>query len=222
MVLADRDKQEMEQDFDKRIPDTGATRLVVRSGDPSSLVDLDRVGLDDARSVIVLGDVEAEDGDAHVVKTVLAVLIRLGDRDVPVVAELSEAETGRALREAGPGRVLVVRAPEIIARVTAQACRQPGPLGGLAGPARLRRRRDLLPPGRRPGRPHLRGGPAGLRAGRRPRAPGRGRGRHRQPATGTPASRRRRGHRPGRGRRCRDLHRVRRRWRCRLGSALRS
>ena len=126
VVLADRDKQEMEQDFDKRIPDTGATRLVVRSGDPSSLVDLDRVGLDHARSVIVLGDVEAEDGDAHVVKTVLAVLIRLGDRDIPVVAELSEAETGRALREAGPGRVLVVRAPEIIARVTAQACRQPG------------------------------------------------------------------------------------------------
>ncbi len=126
VVLADRDKQAMEQELAKRIPDTGGTRLVVRSGDPSSLVDLGRVGLDHARSVIVLGDVEDTDGDAHVVKTVLAVLIRLGDRDIPVVAELTEAETGRALREAGPGRVLVVRAPEIIARVTAQACRQPG------------------------------------------------------------------------------------------------
>ena len=39
---------------------------------------------------------------------------------------LNEAETGLALREAGPDRVHVVRAPEIIARVTAQACRQPG------------------------------------------------------------------------------------------------
>jgi len=126
VVLADRDKQEMEHEFAHRVRDTGETRLVVRSGDPSSLHDLDRVGIDHARSVVVLGDVDAEDGDAHVVKTVLAVLIRLGDRDVPVVAELSEAETGRALREAGPGRVLVVRAPEIIARVTAQACRQPG------------------------------------------------------------------------------------------------
>lgn len=126
VVLADHNKQEMEHELDRRVGQTGRTRLVCRSGDPSSLVDLDRVGIGRARSVIVLGDVDAPDGDAHVVKTVLAVLIRLGERSVPVVAELSEAETGRALREAGPGRVLVVRAPEIIARVTAQACRQPG------------------------------------------------------------------------------------------------
>ena len=127
VVLADRDKLQMELDLDRRIPDAGDTRLVVRSGDPSSLADLDRVGIDSARSVIVLGDVDGGgDGDAHVVKTVLAVLISLGDRDVPVIAELSDAETSRALREASPGRVFVVRAPEIIARVTAQACRQPG------------------------------------------------------------------------------------------------
>jgi Trk K+ transport system NAD-binding subunit len=126
VVLAGREKQEMEREFDRRIQDTGNTRLVVRSGDPSSLHDLERVGIEHARSIIVLGDVDDVDGDAHVVKTVLAALIHLGDRDIPVVAELSEAETGRALREAGPGRVLVVRAPEIIARVTAQACRQPG------------------------------------------------------------------------------------------------
>jgi Trk K+ transport system NAD-binding subunit len=125
VVLADIDKQAMEHEFAHRLRNTGQTRLVCRSGDPSSLHDLDRVAIAHARSVVVLGDVEA-DGDAQVVKTVLATLIRLGAREIPVVAELSEAETGRALREAGPGRVLVVRAPEIIARVTAQACRQPG------------------------------------------------------------------------------------------------
>ncbi len=126
VVLSSLDKQDMERELKHRVRDLGDTRLVCRSGDPSSLHDLDRVGIATARSVIVLGDVDAGDGDAHVVKTVLAVLIHLGDRQIPVVAELSEPETGRALREAGPGRVLVVRAPEIIARVTAQACRQPG------------------------------------------------------------------------------------------------
>jgi Trk K+ transport system NAD-binding subunit len=128
VVLAAMDKQAMELEFAHRVRNTGRTRLVCRSGDPSSLHDLDRVGIDGARSVVVLADVDAEegDGDAHAVKTVLAALIKLGDRDVPVVAELNEAETGQALREAGPGRVQVVRAPEIIARVTAQACRQPG------------------------------------------------------------------------------------------------
>jgi len=126
VVLAAMEKQEMEQELADRVRDTGRTRLVCRSGDPSSLHDLDRVGIETARSVIALADVDAPDGDAHAVKTVLAALIRLGDRPVPVVAELNEAETGRALREAGPERVHVVRAPEIIARVTAQACRQPG------------------------------------------------------------------------------------------------
>ncbi len=125
VVLADGDKQAMENELGQRVPDAGSTRLVVRSGDPSSLADLDRVGIEGVRSVIVLGGIEA-DGDAHVVKTVLAVLIRLGERSVPVVAEISDAETGRALRDAGPGCVLVVRAAEIIARVTAQACRQSG------------------------------------------------------------------------------------------------
>jgi Trk K+ transport system NAD-binding subunit len=126
VVLADMEKQEMEEAFSHRVPNTGDTRLVCRSGDPSSLRDLERVGIDTARSVIVLADVDDPDGDAQAVKTVLAALIRLRGRAVPVVAELSEAETSRALREAGPGQVFVVRAPEIIARVTAQACRQPG------------------------------------------------------------------------------------------------
>ncbi len=126
VILAAMDKQAMEDELADRVRDAGGTRLVCRSGDPSSLHDLDRVGIDTARSVIVLADVDTPDGDAHAVKTVLAALIRLGDRDIPVVAELNEAETGRALREAGPQRVHVVRAPEIIARVTAQACRQPG------------------------------------------------------------------------------------------------
>jgi hypothetical protein len=126
VVLTSRDKLELEHEFAHRVRDFGNTRLVVRSGDPSSLHDLDRVGVSTARSVIVLGDVEDDDGDAHVVKTVLAVLIKLDGREVPVIAELSDAETGRALKEAAPGQIFVVRAPEIIARVTAQACRQPG------------------------------------------------------------------------------------------------
>jgi Trk K+ transport system NAD-binding subunit len=125
VVLADMEKQDMEDAFAQRVARRGDTRLVCRSGDPSSLRDLERVGIDKARSVIALADVD-DDGDAQVVKTVLAALIRLEGRPVPVIAELSEAETSRALREAGPDQVYVVRAPEIIARVTAQACRQPG------------------------------------------------------------------------------------------------
>ncbi len=126
VVLAAMEKREMEEAFDSRRVKTGKTRLVCRSGEPANLNDLERVAIDGARSVIVLADVDDADGDAQAVKTVLAALICLGERDVPVVVELNEAETAQALKHAGPDRVHVVRAPEIIARVTAQACRQPG------------------------------------------------------------------------------------------------
>jgi hypothetical protein len=43
-----------------------------------------------------------------------------------VVAELNEDETARALHEASQGNVITVRAADVIARVTAQACRQSG------------------------------------------------------------------------------------------------
>lgn len=126
VVLSARDKLEMEHEIAHRVRDTRRTRVVCRSGDPSSLHDLTRVGIDSARSVVVLGDVDGGDGDAQVVKSVLAVLLRLDGREIPVVAELSDAETARALREAGPGCVEVVRSPEVIARVAAQACRESG------------------------------------------------------------------------------------------------
>lgn len=127
VLLADRDKQDMEQQLADRVPDVGRTRIVCRSGDPSSLLDLDRVGVATARSVIVLGDVDGPEGDPQVVKAALAALIRLDGREgVPVVVELNDGETALALRAAAPDRVHVVRASEVIARVTAQACRQPG------------------------------------------------------------------------------------------------
>jgi K+/H+ antiporter YhaU regulatory subunit KhtT len=58
---------------------------------------------------------------------VLAVLHSLNeDHATPIVAEVNDAETARALQEASGGRVLTVRATDVIARITAQACRQAG------------------------------------------------------------------------------------------------
>jgi ion channel POLLUX/CASTOR len=74
----------------------------------------------------VLGEVDTSGGDAEVVKAVLAVLVTSDDPDVPIVAELSDGETASALTDAGDGRVHCVRAADVIARITAQACRQAG------------------------------------------------------------------------------------------------
>ena len=125
VVLAPRDKEEIEIDLAARVTSTFNTRVICRNGDPASLGDLALANIGEARSIILLGSDE-EDADADVVKAVLASLHSIGDRDVPIVAELTDAETATALREASAGRVHTVRAIDVIARITAQACRQSG------------------------------------------------------------------------------------------------
>ncbi|MFO7590181.1 MAG: potassium transporter TrkA [Acidimicrobiia bacterium] len=126
VVLAEREKTEMEEELRTRVDTRRNTRIVCRTGEPASLHDLAIVNVAHARSVLVLGDVEEPGGDAGIVKSVLAVLVATGSDDRPIVAEVSDGEIATALGAAGGGRVLCVRAPDIIARITAQACRQSG------------------------------------------------------------------------------------------------
>ena len=70
VVLADKAQDEMEDELHKRVPHTGNTRVVCRTGDPGRQADLDLVNVHGARSIIVLN---GADGDAGVVRAVLAV-----------------------------------------------------------------------------------------------------------------------------------------------------
>lgn len=124
VVLADREKTEMEDEIRQRVPNLRKSKLVVRSGDPSSPNDLGMANIDEARSVVVLG----EDGsDAEVVKTVLAVAARdtaIGRANV--VVEVSDPRTAHAIEASFGDDVLTVQSTEVVARVTAQSCRQAG------------------------------------------------------------------------------------------------
>jgi voltage-gated potassium channel Kch len=125
-VLADRDKTEMEDEIKSRVGSLNGTRLVCRTGDPASPGDLELVSIDTARSIVVLGD-DGPTGDADAVKIVLAARCEGDTLDrVPVVAEMTEERTARALRDACRGRVLTVCSTHVVARVTAQSCRQSG------------------------------------------------------------------------------------------------
>jgi voltage-gated potassium channel Kch len=126
VVLAAMEKDEMERLVDARVADTRETKIVCRSGVPYEPIDIAITRPDAAKSVIVLNPGHG-DGDAEVVKTALALLRTAGLRDgVPVVAEVGDSFTATALRDGTNGAVSVVRSSSIIARVTAQVCRQPG------------------------------------------------------------------------------------------------
>ena len=126
VILADHDKIAMEDAIKARVAHTGHSRIVCRSGDPSNPAHLALVHPYGTRSIIVLGN-NHPDGDARVIRSVLA-LMDDEERfaDLRLVADCASAENADALREASGGHAIAVASPEIIARVTAQACRHTG------------------------------------------------------------------------------------------------
>jgi hypothetical protein len=126
VVLAPLEKDEMDRQIAARIPDTGKTRIICRTGTPFEPIDIAIARPDAAKAVVVLNPGHA-DGDAEVVKTALAVLRSTElTSGIPVITEIGDVFTAKALRDGTKGAVTVVRSTSIIARVTAQVCRQPG------------------------------------------------------------------------------------------------
>jgi hypothetical protein len=124
MIVADNDPATMEDDIRSRVGELGKLTIVTRKGDPANPSDLARANVGSAKSVIILGDTGK--GDATVVSTVLAVTAAIDNPHISIVAEVGEAETALAIKSATNGQVQTVRSHDVIARVTAQASRQPG------------------------------------------------------------------------------------------------
>ena len=122
----------------------GGRKIVCRSGSPIDVDDLAIASLGTARSIVVLAP-ETDEPDADVIKTILAITNDPDRRPEPyhIVAELRDRANVDVARMVGRDEVELILSEELIARITAQTCRQSGPVGRLHGAARLRRRRDL-------------------------------------------------------------------------------
>jgi ion channel POLLUX/CASTOR len=127
VVLAERDKMEMEDDIRAKFPSTRNTRVICRSGNPLDLDDLAVVDPHSARSVVVLAP-ETENPDIHVIKSVLAITNNPARKQEPyhIVAEIRDARNLEAAALVGGKEAIYVQGEDLIARVTAQTCRQSG------------------------------------------------------------------------------------------------
>ncbi|MBV1850119.1 CASTOR/POLLUX-related putative ion channel [Catellatospora tritici] len=127
VVLADQDKVTMEDRVWHRLGDTGRTRLVFRTGSPLDLKDLEMVNLNEARSIIVLAPDggTAEDADAYVLKTLLAINKGPAFRGRPhhVVAAVRDSRN-RAVAKLAGGDAIVLDGDDIGARLIVQTARQ--------------------------------------------------------------------------------------------------
>jgi voltage-gated potassium channel Kch len=124
VIFSNNTRDFMEDEIDSRAEGLGRLKVVTRTGDPTNPADLKRVNVSTAKSVIILDSDDA--GDATVVSTVLAVKAVNANPDLKLIAEVDDASTAEALQTATKGAVISVRSHDIIARVTAQASRQPG------------------------------------------------------------------------------------------------
>jgi ion channel POLLUX/CASTOR len=127
VVLAPRDKVEMEDAIAAKVGDTGKTRIVCRTGDPVDLDDLQIVNPDASRSIIVLSG-DSDDPDAEVIKTVLALTQGPSRRPEPyqIVAEISDASNLEAARLVGGDETVLIDKGITVSRLIVQASRQSG------------------------------------------------------------------------------------------------
>jgi hypothetical protein len=133
-ILADEEKEEMDEYLSTTFRDRRNTRVVTRSGSTASLDALERVSAAHAKSAIILATCDAAAtyaeklaSDAKVIKTVLALdAFTAGAEEFHIVAEVFDPRNRQVVRDISPGHVVAVDAEEILAKIMVQTSRTSG------------------------------------------------------------------------------------------------
>jgi len=127
VILASKDKVEMEDEVKSRIPDPKNTKIICRSGSTIDPFDLEIVNPHDARSIIIIAP-EENDPDISVIKTILALTNNPNRKKGPyhIVAEISDHKNREVAEMIGAKEVTLIHTEELVSRVIAQSCRQSG------------------------------------------------------------------------------------------------
>ncbi|KAL3620823.1 putative ion channel sym8 [Castilleja foliolosa] len=127
VVLAERDKEEMEMDIAKLEFDLMGTSVICRSGSPLILADLKKVSVSKTRAIIVLAsDENADQSDARALRVVLSLTgVKEGLRG-HVVVEMSDLDNEPLVKLVGGELIETVVAHDVIGRLMIQCALQPG------------------------------------------------------------------------------------------------
>ncbi|MBO3760745.1 hypothetical protein [Ciceribacter sp. L1K22] len=127
VIMANRDKVEMEEEIAAKVDNLKNTRIICRSGDPTDLYDLSIVNPQTSRSIIVLAP-EGDDPDSQVIKTVLALVHdpKRRQQRYMIAAEIRDAENAEVAGIVGGGELQLVLADDLISRIVVHTSRQSG------------------------------------------------------------------------------------------------
>ena len=127
VILADRDKVEMDDEIREKIEDFKNTKIICRSGSPLESSAINVVNPNAARSIIVLANEEAN-ADTYVIKSVLALTNGKNRKKEAyhIVAEVKDPKNMEAAELVGNNETVFVLSSNLISKITAQTCRQSG------------------------------------------------------------------------------------------------
>lgn len=134
VILSQESKEEMDDFLRNNLGEIKTTRVVTRNGSITSLNDLKKVGVEVAKSAIVLNEAKGSDpeavktlADARVVKSILAVVAANGEENLPqIVAELHSQQYRRLAENIVPGAVTTLNEADILGRILVQTSRSAG------------------------------------------------------------------------------------------------
>ena len=127
VILADKDKVEMEDEIRAKIQDFGNTRIICRSGDSTDLFDIEIVNPYSCRSVVILSP-EINNPDSNVLKSILAIVHNPKRRKdkFQIAAEIRSNENVEIAKNIGGDEVQIILADDFMSRIIVQSCRQTG------------------------------------------------------------------------------------------------
>lgn len=124
VIFSEQSRESVMLELSRRVGKLGKLRVVVRTGKPTIPADLMRTNLSAASSIIILDD--NDNADATTISIVLAIKAAVGNSHPPIVAEIDDAYVAETLQMSSKQAINTVRSHDVIARMTAQASRQPG------------------------------------------------------------------------------------------------
>jgi len=127
VILANRDKVEMEDELKEKVPKRKNTKIICRSGDPIDINDLE-IGNPYFTKSIILLDSHTENSDAEIIKVILALTTNKQKRVTPyhITAEIESKKNLDVAKMVGKEEVELILSDEFISRIMVQTSRQSG------------------------------------------------------------------------------------------------
>jgi voltage-gated potassium channel Kch len=127
VIMADKDKVEMEDEIAAKAPPLGRMKVICRSGDPTDLQDMQITNPQACRSAIILSP-DSENPDAAVIKTIVALVNDPDRRATPyrIAAEIRDEKNVGIARAVGRGQAQLILADDLISRIMVHSSRESG------------------------------------------------------------------------------------------------